>query len=108
MPDFDFGLALDFIDPADGVSRQLRFERNWAPPGDPRIFDGTGQLVAVVADAGRHDNSHTIAVSRPGVHLDDVHNALRGWETWAAITGTEIDLAAIRGRITNAGLGYRP
>lgn len=50
----------------------------------------------------RHANSHTIAVSRPGVH------ALRGWGTWAAITGTEINLAAIRRRINDAGLGYRP
>ena len=77
MPDIDFGAALDFIDPAEGIPRQLRFQRNWAPPGDPRIFDGTAQLVAVIA-AGRHDNGHTIPISRPGVNLDDVEKVLDG------------------------------
>jgi hypothetical protein len=31
MSDIDLGLAFDFIDPADGVARQLRFSRNLAP-----------------------------------------------------------------------------
>lgn len=105
MPDVDFGLAYDFIDPADGRPRQLRFQRNWAPPGDPRVFDGTGQLIAVVC-ADRHpDNGHTIAISSPGVGLDDIHTALDGWETWAMITDTEVNLAEIRRRINDAGLG---
>lgn len=107
MPDVDFGLAYDFIDPADGRPRQLRFQRNWAPPGDPRVFDGTGQLIAVVC-ADRHpDNGHTIAISRPGVGLDAVNTALGGWETWAAVTRTQYNLAAIRARINSAGLGCR-
>ena len=65
MSDIDFGLGLDFVDPADGVPRQLRFERNWAPPGDPRVFDGTGQLVAVIADGTRPDNGHTYVSPGP-------------------------------------------
>lgn len=105
MPDIDFGLAYHFIDPHDGIPRQLRFHRNWAPPGDPRIFDGTGQLVAVIADAQRPDNGHTLAVSRPNVTYADVESALDGWQTWAMIDGTEVNLAEIRRRIHAAGLG---
>ncbi|KAA1250183.1 hypothetical protein F0Q45_11125 [Mycobacterium simiae] len=105
MPDIDFGLAYDFINPADGVPRQLRFARNWAPPGDPRVFDGTGQLVAIADDTRRADHGHTTALSAPDVHLDDVRAALRGWETWAMITDTEVNLAEVRRRIDSAGLG---
>lgn len=32
MPDIDYGLALDFIDPPDNITYQLRFQLNWAPP----------------------------------------------------------------------------
>jgi hypothetical protein len=104
MADIDFGLALDFVDPSDGVPRQLRFTRNWAPPGDPRVFDGTGQLVAVVADRARPDDGHTIALTRPNVHIDDVEKILDGWESWARITSEVINLAQIRRRIVDAGL----
>ena len=106
MPDIDLGLAYDFLDPADGVPRQLRFQRNWAPPGDPRVFDGTGQLVAIVDDRQRPDDGHTLALSRPGVTFADVAAALEGWETWAMLTDTEVNLAEIRRRIHAAGLGY--
>ncbi|MBZ4522190.1 hypothetical protein, partial [Mycobacterium avium] len=82
MTEIDYAVW-DFIDPADGKPRQLRFRRNFAPRNDPRIFDGTGQLVAVVADAHRPDNGDEIAVSRPGVLFDDVEAAIAGWETWA-------------------------
>ena len=104
MSDIDFGLAFDFIDRADGIPRQLRFHRNWAPPGDPRVFDGTGQLIAVVADANRPDNGHTIAISRPNVEFDDVEAALDGWQSWAKTGSYTVDLAAIRSRIHAAGL----
>lgn len=106
MPDIDFGLAYDFIDPADGVPRQLRFQRNWAPAHDPRIFDGTGQLVAIVADAHRPDNGHTLAITRPGVSFAAVEDALRGWETWAMLGDTQVNLAEICRRIHAAGLGH--
>jgi hypothetical protein len=115
MPDIDFGLAWDFIDPADRVPRQLRFQRNWAPAGDPPIFDGTGQLVAVVADRHRPDNGDTIAISRPNVAQSDIEAALDGWETWARVSVADravlriggsntANLATIRGRIHAAGL----
>jgi hypothetical protein len=54
MSEIDY--ALDFIGPTDSKPRQLRFRRNFAPRNDPRIFDGTGQLVAAVADGHRSDN----------------------------------------------------
>lgn len=108
MADIDYGLACDFIDPAEGIARQLRFQRNWAPPGDPRIFDGTGQLVAVIAEYGHPFNGHSLPLSRPGVHLEDVNNALDGWQTWAAVDPTTYNLAAIRARINAAGLGTQP
>ncbi|MDP7706899.1 MULTISPECIES: hypothetical protein [Mycobacterium] len=108
MSDIDYALAYDFIDPSDGIARQLRFERNWAPPGDRRIFDGTGQLVAVVAEYGHPRNGDTLPISRPDVQLSDVNNAINGWETWAAITDTTYNLAPITRRINSAGLGYHP
>jgi len=104
MPDIDFGLAYEFIDPADGAPRQLRFQRNYAPAGDPRTFDGTGQLIAVVADGRRLDNGHPLAISRPDVPLEAVEAALDGWETWAMVGDTDVNLAEIRRRIHDAGL----
>ena len=56
MADIDYGLAYDFVD-TDGRPRQLRFRRNYAPAGTADTFDGTGQLVAVIADAARPDNT---------------------------------------------------
>ena len=64
--DIDLGDAYDFVD-EDGKPYKLRFRRNWAPRNDPRIFDGTGQLIAVVADVTRADNHTEIAISRPHV-----------------------------------------
>ncbi|MDO2354313.1 MULTISPECIES: hypothetical protein [Mycobacterium avium complex (MAC)] len=110
MTEIDYALAWDFIDPADGKPRQLRFRRNFAPRNDPRVFDGTGQLVAVVADAHRPDNGDEIAISRPGVLFDDVETALDGWERWATLfeenNGIDryMNLAAIRERLRAAGL----
>ena len=62
--EIDFGEAWDFLDDA-GRPRHLRFRRNLAPPGDPGVFAETGQLVAVIGDAGRPDNYDEIAISRP-------------------------------------------
>jgi hypothetical protein len=110
MAEIDYALAWDFIDPADGKPRQLRFRRNFAPRNDPRIFDGTGQLVAVVADGHRSDNGDEIAISQPGVAFDDVEAALDGWEDWAILyfhdNGIDrcINLALIRDRVRAAGL----
>ena len=111
MTEIDYALAFDFIDPSDGVPRQLRFRRNFAPRHDPRTFDGTGQLVAVVADAHRRDNGHEVPISRPGVNFADVEAALAGWQDWATLhladNGIDrvINLAQIRRRIDAAGLG---
>ena len=111
MADIDFALAWDFIDPDDGKPRQLRFRQNYAPRDDPRVFDGTGQLYAIVADGHRSDNGDEIAISRPGVLFQEVEEVLEGWQEWATLhvddTGIDrcINLADIRRRINDAGLG---
>lgn len=111
MPDIDFALAWDFIDPDDGKPRQLRFRRNYAPPGDKRVFDGTGQLYAAVADGARNDNGDEVPISRDGVSFEAVETALDGWEDWATLhvhhNGIDrwMNLALIRQRINAAGLG---
>jgi hypothetical protein len=102
--DIDYGLALDFIDDRDGRPLQLRFRRNWAPAGSAETFDGTGQLIAVVADAGRTDDGDIVAISRPGVARADVEAVLDGWQDWAELTPDTINLAQIRRRIHDAGL----
>lgn len=106
MTEIDYAVW-DFIDPAEGKPRQLRFRQNYAPPDDPRIY---GQLIAVVAKANRPDNGDEIAISRPGVLFDDVEAAIAGWETWATRyvgPGRKriVDLALIRDRIRAKGLG---
>lgn len=113
MVDKDYALAWQFVDD-DGRPRQLRFRLNFAPADDPRIFDGTGQLVATIADATRPDNFDEIPISRPNVNEADVDAALEGWEDWALLAAENngidrwISLPAIRKRITDAGLGIEP
>jgi hypothetical protein len=106
--EIDFGEAWDFLDDA-GRPRHLRFRRNLAPPGDARIFAETGQLVAVIGDQGRPDNSDEVAVSRPDVSYSAIEAALEGWEDWAMVldAGTYcwISLAQIQRRVNEAGLG---
>ena len=102
--DIDYGLALDFIDDRDGRPLQLRFRRNWAPANSPDIFDGTGQLIGVVAAADRADNGDIVAISRPNIARADVEAALDGWEDWAELSEHTINLAQIRRRIHAAGL----
>ena len=110
MVDKDYAAASIFID-ADGRPRHLRFRMNFAPKGDPRTFDGTGQLVAAIADADRPDNFHEIPISRPNVNGDDVDAAIEGWEDWALLHSENngidcwISLDAIQARINAAGLG---
>jgi hypothetical protein len=76
--DIDEGVALDFIDDRDGRYLQLRFRRNWAPADSAETLDGTGQLIAIVADASRPDNGDIVAISRPGVTRAAVDAALKG------------------------------
>lgn len=102
--DIDYGLALDFIDDRDGRALQLRFRRNWATADSAETFDGTGQLIAVVADCGRADDGDIVAISRAGVAQADVDAALEGWQDWAELTADTINLAQIRRRIHDAGL----
>ena len=76
--DIDLGDAYDFVD-EDGKPYKLRFRRNWAPRNDPRIFDGTGQLIAVVADVTRPDNHPEIAISRIVEKHGDVERSAPEW-----------------------------
>jgi hypothetical protein len=103
----DYADAWDFLDD-DGRPFKLQFRRNVARRHDPRIFDGTGQLIAVVADSQRPDNHDEIALSRPGVLQADVEHAIDGWEDWATVVDDGIyrwlSLARVRSRIHAAGL----
>jgi hypothetical protein len=112
MPEVDYALSWDFID-TNGKPRQLRFRRNYASADDPRIFDGTGQLIAVIVDGDRDDNGDEIAISAPNVHRVHIETALKGWQDWATlyIADDGIDrcmsLSEIQRRIQHAGLAYR-
>jgi hypothetical protein len=105
--EIDYADAWDFIDD-DGRPFKLRFRRNLAPRNDPRVFDGTGQLVGVLADSNHPDYLDEIALSRPNVRRVDVESAIDGWEEWARVldTGTHcwLSVARIRIRIHDAGL----
>ena len=105
--DIDLGDAYDFVD-QDGKPYKLRLRRNWAPRNDPRIFDGTGQLIAVVADNQRPDNHDEIAITRPDVPQAEVEKVIDGWEEWATLLDDGIyrwlSLTQIRSRIHAAGL----
>ena len=111
MSDIDFAMAFKFIDPDTGRPMQLRFRQNYAPSGQDRVYDGAGQLYAIVADARRADNGDHFAISRPGVSFDQVEQVLEGWQDWATLLADEnghdrsINLGAITRRINAAGLG---
>jgi hypothetical protein len=106
--EIDFGEAWDFLDDA-GRPRHLRFRRNLAPPEDPRLFDGTGHLIAVIGDQGRSDNADELAISRPDVSYAAIEAVLQGWEEWAMVLDANtycwISLAQIQRRVNDAGLG---
>ena len=94
--EIDYALAWDFIDD-DGRPYQLRFLRE-------THFSDNGQLIAVIAKPRRRDKGHTIPISRPGVNFHAVEAALTGWQTWARITETTVNLGAIRRCIKDKGL----
>lgn len=112
MTDMDYRRSLDFIDPADGKRRKMRFrfdEPNVMPRKSARTIGGIGQLIAVVDEAYNPENGDEIAISRPGVLFDEVEAAIEGWENWATRyvgpgTKRAADLALIRDRIRAAGL----
>lgn len=111
MSDIDFALAFKYIDTDTGRAMKLRFRQNYAPSGEDRVYDGTGQLYAIVADRRRADDGDYIAISRPSVRFDEVEQVLDGWQDWATLLADEyghdrsINLGAIRRRINDAGLG---
>jgi hypothetical protein len=102
--DIDYGLAYDFIDQA-GRPMQLRFRRNHAPPGDPRIFADTGQLIAIVVDRHRPDDGDIVEISRPNVERTRVEKVIENWESWATLTDDQVNLIEITRRVHAAGLG---
>lgn len=108
MPDTDYDLAWDVVDPREQIPRQLRFQRNWAPLG-AREYSTTPPNSSPWSH--RPDNGHTLAISRPDVALEHVDTALAGWQHWAKMSHTSTarrapvaNLNAIRARIRDAGL----
>lgn len=95
--DTDYALAYSFIDTADGKPRQLRFRHS-------SLDQRRGQLVAVVANGDRQDNGDTMPISRPNVKYESVQTALNGWQIWARLTDTLINLTVIREQIHIARL----
>lgn len=107
MAEIDYALAWHFKLDGDPRNLQLRFRRNWAT-GRATVFDGTGQLVAVVIHPGAADNEQTYAISRPDVDFQTVEKVIEGWQRWAWISGPEnqrnISLNLIAARLVAAGL----
>jgi hypothetical protein len=110
LSDIGFGEMWDFLDNR-GRSTCLRFRRDVVWSGDYRIFDATGQLLAVAADHDHTGDDAEIAVSRHHVRLAAVTTALEGWHGWATLLDNGnrrwISLAQIQVRIREAGLGTR-
>lgn len=104
MTDLDYAQNWDFIDPADGKRRKMRFRFHELHYPLPRIadYEGTGQLIAVA------ENGDEIAISRPDVQRGDMEAAIAGWENWASHYASPrkrvVDLALIRDRLRAAGL----
>ncbi|MCV7200598.1 hypothetical protein H7J71_01045 [Mycolicibacterium peregrinum] len=95
--DTDFALAYSFIDATDGKPRQLRFRHNL-------VDQSRGQLIAVVADGRRPDNGDCIPISHANVKFEKVQWALTGWQIWARLTDTQINLTVIREQLRIRGL----
>ncbi|MGV7301756.1 hypothetical protein PJK45_21460 [Mycobacterium kansasii] len=102
--DIDYGLACDFIDEV-GRPMQLRFRRNYAPPGDPQIFADTGQLIAILVDRHRPDNGDIVPISRPNVERTRIEEVIEGWESWAMLVDDQVSLMEIKRHVHAAGLG---
>jgi len=107
MSEIDYPTNWNYRFPGDGRRLHMRFRRNWGPTGGP-VFDGTGQLIAVVIHPGRRDNNATIALSRPNVNFDLVEDVLDGFGEWAWTGGTAprrtISLDIIVRRLAACGL----
>lgn len=113
MPALSLSLGYHFIDPSDGIPRQLRFQTaehtghaHTIQAATPHAAsrDAHGQLIAIVADPRRHDNGQAVPISRADVSYGAISRALQGWSTWASIWENIINLAEIRRRIQAAGL----
>ena len=107
MVEIDYAMAWHFKLDGDPRNLQLRFRRNWAT-GRGTVFDGTGQLVAVVINPGCADNEQTYAISKPDADFQTVENVIEGWQRWAWVSGPEnqrnISLNLIHARLAAAGL----
>lgn len=66
VSDIDYGLACEFWDER-GRPLQMRFRRDYAPPGSGPMFADTGQLLAVVDDVNRDDHGDEVPLTRQGV-----------------------------------------
>ena len=108
MAEIDYAMAWHFKIDGDPRNLQMRFRRNWAAPGSGTVFDGTGQLIAVVIHPGHADNEQTFALSKPDVDFQTVENVIEGWQRWAWVSGPEnqrnISLNLIHARLAAAGL----
>lgn len=104
MSEIDYALAYDFATSEDpGLSYQLRFRPDTFVSGSPWESNPTGQLVAVVVEFRHPRNGHTIAISRPHVHFNDVESAVDS-DNWPFLTPYVVDLDQIRARIRTKGL----
>jgi hypothetical protein len=100
----EFALAYDFVDPADtSILHRLEFRHDDdLGATDPHLVNPVGQLWAVVR--GFHPLRGTaLPVSRDGVRYNDVVAAIG--RVWPWRGGYQIDLAQIRDRLHQAGLG---
>jgi hypothetical protein len=108
MSEIDYPANWKYHLPGDNRRMHMRFRRNWGPKGGA-VFDGTGQLIAVVIRPGHPDNHEVIALSRPNVNFDLVEDVLDGFGEWAWTGGTApqrtISLDIVRRRLAACGLG---
>ncbi len=107
MTEIDYAENWNFRLIGDDRRMVMRFRRNWGPKGGA-VFDGTGQLIAVVIRPGHPDNNAAIALSRPNVNVDLVEDVLDGFGEWAWTGGTAsqriISLDIIVRRLAACGL----
>ena len=104
MSDIDYALAYDFATAQDpGISYQLRFRPDTFVYGNPWESNPTGQLLAVVVEYRHPRSGHTIAISRPHVHFNDVETAVYS-DNWPFLALYVVDLDQIRNRIRDKGL----
>ncbi len=105
MPVVELALAYDFVDPADtSVAYRLEFRYDGAGLDGAALAaaDPIGQLQAVVRGPHRRRGS-VVAISRAGVRYSAVLAAIG--RVWPWRGGYQIDLAQVRERLQQAGLG---